>query len=149
MAQDTADAAQKATDALKAFGLKVRRKIMVLAGISFIFISFIIGIISCCVPLGGTLLLIRALSQGIIGMWMVYTLAALPFIGDIVAIIGFVVRKKGGNQLKEANLGVKALALFLNYFGIAANVIGFLYNTGFIVAFFVLREKLMNMIPGL
>ena len=119
---------------------------MVLAGISFIFVSFLIGLLSCCVPLGGTLLLMNSLGHGNIGMWMVHMLMALPFIGIVVSIIGFIVRKKGGNQLKEANLGIKALAFFFNYFGIAANVIGLLYNAGFIVAYFVLRAKLLNLV---
>ena len=90
--------------------------------------------------------MMNALAHGHIGMWMVYMLAALPFIGIVVSIIGFVVRKKGSNQLKEANAGIKVLALFLNYFGIVANVIGLLYNTGLIVAFFVVRDKLMSLI---
>ena len=121
---------------------------MVLAGISFIFVSFLIGLLSCLVPFGGTLLLANALGHGNFGMWMVHMLMALPFIGIVVSIIGFIVRKKGSNQLKEANFGIKALALFFNYFGIAANVIGLLYNVGLIVAYFVLRSKLIDLVSS-
>jgi uncharacterized membrane protein len=108
-------------------------------GISFIVASFVIGLLSVLFPFLGVLALMKALEQGQIALWLLF---ALPILGLIVAIVGFVVRKKGGDQLKGCNAGVKVLAFFMNYFGIAANVIGLLFNAGVLVALFVIKDKL-------
>jgi len=110
-----------------------------LAGISIVFASFIIGLLSCLFPTFGVFAMIKALEGGHLALWLLFL---FPILGMISAIAGFIVRKKGGDQLKNCNVGIKILALFFHYFGIAANVIGLLYNAGVLIALFVIKSKL-------
>jgi hypothetical protein len=110
-----------------------------LAGISIVTVSFVIGLLSAFFPFLGLFSLLKALEGGHLALWLLFL---FPILGMICAIAGFVVRKKGADQLKNCNAGIKVLAFAFHYLGIASNIIGLLFNAGMLIALFVLKSKL-------